>query len=78
MNRQARRRVTISSRPAPGPVHSRSSTLPRTLASLRSEAKVLGSVDDLEWTGPGAGLEEMVTRLRAWRFMDRIAALKPR
>jgi 5'-3' exonuclease len=50
----------------------------RDLATLRSEANVLGSVDELRWTGPGGGLEEMVSRLRAWRFMDRIAALSPR
>ena len=50
----------------------------RDLATLRSEAKILAGVDDLEWHGPGEGLEAMVTRLRAWRFMDRIAALDPR
>jgi hypothetical protein len=50
----------------------------RDLATLRSEAKVLENVDELEWHGPGAGLEEMVTRLRAWRFTDRVAALHPR
>ncbi len=47
----------------------------RDLATLRSEAPVLGAVDDLRWRGPGEGLEAMVTRLRAWRYMDRIAAL---
>jgi 5'-3' exonuclease len=50
----------------------------RDLATLRSEAKVLGDVDDLRWNGPGEGLGDMVTRLRAWRFMDRIAKLDPR
>jgi len=50
----------------------------RDLATLRSEAKVMADVDDIRWKGPGEGLEEMVTRLRAWRFMDRMAALDPR
>ncbi len=50
----------------------------RDLATLRSEAKVLAAVDDLRWQGPGDGLGEMVTRLRAWRFMDRVDALGPR
>jgi 5'-3' exonuclease len=50
----------------------------RDLATLRSEAKVLASVDDLRWRGPGEGLAEMATRLRAWRFMDRVDALGPR
>ena len=52
--------------------------LSRDLATLRSEAKVVGNVDELQWPGPTDALEEMVTRLRAWRFMDRIAALNPR
>ena len=50
----------------------------RDLATLRSEANVVTNVDELRWAGPTDGLEEMVTRLRAWRFMDRIAALDPR
>jgi 5'-3' exonuclease len=50
----------------------------RDLATLRSEAKVLAAVDDLRWRGPGEGLGEMATRLRAWRFMDRVDALGPR
>jgi hypothetical protein len=50
----------------------------RDLATLRSEAKVIANVDELHWAGPTDALEEMVTRLRAWRFMDRIAALNPR
>ena len=50
----------------------------RDLATLRHEAKVLGDVDELRWPGPGDGLSAMATRLRAWRFMDRVAALGPR
>ena len=50
----------------------------RDLATLRSESKVITDVDQLRWHGPAHGLEEMVTRLRAWRFTDRVAALDPR
>ncbi len=50
----------------------------RDLATLRSEAKVLADVDDLRWKGPTDGLGDMVTGLRAWRFMDRVDALSPR
>ncbi len=50
----------------------------RDLATLRSEAKVVADVEDLRWHGPANGLEEMTTRLRAWRFTDRVAALGPR
>ena len=50
----------------------------RDLATLRREAPVLAKVDDLRWQGPGEGLGEMVTRLRAWRFTDRLGALDRR
>ncbi len=50
----------------------------RDLATLRSEAKVIANVDELVWKGPGEGLSEMATRLRAWRFTDRVDALGPR
>jgi len=50
----------------------------RDLATLRSEAEVVAGVDDLRWPGPTAGLGDMATRLRAWRFTDRVAALDPR
>ncbi len=50
----------------------------RDLATLRSEAKVVTDVEDLRWHGPTDGLGEMATRLRAWRFTDRVAALGPR
>ena len=50
----------------------------RDLATLRREDPVLADVDDLRWEGPAGGLGEMVTRLRAWRFTDRLAALERR
>ncbi|MGI8808609.1 MAG: 5'-3' exonuclease [Acidimicrobiales bacterium] len=50
----------------------------RDLATLRSEAKVIADVDELRWQGPADGLGDMATRLRAWRFTDRVAALDPR
>ena len=50
----------------------------RDLATLRHEAPVLADVEDLRWQGPGDGLGEMVTRLRAWRFNERLAALDRR
>jgi 5'-3' exonuclease len=49
----------------------------RDLATLRADAKVLGDVDELRWRGPGDWLAEMATRLRAWRFTERVAALHP-
>jgi 5'-3' exonuclease len=49
----------------------------RDLATLRSDAKVLGDVDELRWRGPQDGLADMATRLRAWRFMERVEALRP-
>ena len=50
----------------------------RDLATLRRDAKVLADVDDLVWPGPGQGLDHMATRLRAWRFSERVAKLAPR
>jgi 5'-3' exonuclease len=50
----------------------------RDLATLRSEAKVITEVEELRWHGPADGLAEMATRLRAWRFTDRVDALGPR
>jgi 5'-3' exonuclease len=47
----------------------------KDLATLRADAKVLGDVEDLRWHGPGDGLAEMATRLRAWRFTERVEAL---
>ena len=47
----------------------------RDLATLRSDAKVLGDVEELRWHGPGDGLADMATRLRAWRFVERVEAL---
>ena len=50
----------------------------RDLATLRKDAPVLADVEDLRWKGPGDGLPEMVTRLRAWRFTERLSALDRR
>ena len=50
----------------------------RDLATLRHDAPVLADVEDLRWHGPADGLGEMVTRLRAWRFKERLAALERR
>jgi len=50
----------------------------RDLATLRADAKVLRDVEQLRWEGPGHGLEDMASRLRAWRFTDRVAALLAR
>ena len=47
----------------------------KDLATLRSDAKVLAAVDELRWRGPGEGLGQMASRLRAWRFTDRVDAL---
>jgi 5'-3' exonuclease len=47
----------------------------RDLATLRADAKVLGTVDELRWTGPASGLGAMTTRLRAWRLTERVEAL---
>ncbi len=50
----------------------------RDLATLRREAPVLAGVEDLRWKGPADGLGDMVKRLRAWRFDERLAKLAPR
>jgi 5'-3' exonuclease len=50
----------------------------RDLATLRADAKVLGDVEDLRWHGPREGLADMATRLRAWRFVERVEALRRR
>jgi 5'-3' exonuclease len=50
----------------------------RDLATLRRHAPVLADVDDLRWTGPADGIDDMAKRLRAWRFTERLAALGPR
>jgi 5'-3' exonuclease len=47
----------------------------KDLATLRADAKVLGDVDELRWRGPGDGLGEMATRLRARGFAERVTAL---
>jgi 5'-3' exonuclease len=45
----------------------------RDLATLRVDARVLDSVDQLRWTGPTPALEEMARRIRAWRLVERVA-----
>lgn len=47
----------------------------RDLATLRSEAPVLGHVDDLRWQGPRPQLAAMGQRLRAPRLAERAGAL---
>jgi 5'-3' exonuclease len=47
----------------------------RDLATLRADAKVLGAVDELRWTGPAGDLGEMAARLRAPRLAERAEAL---
>jgi hypothetical protein len=50
----------------------------RDLATLRREAPVLAQVEDLRWQGPAGGLGDMIKRLRAWRFDERLAKLARR
>lgn len=54
----------------------------RDLATLRSDAPVLESVDGLEWSGPTPALDEMGQRLRANELASRAgeiaARLRPR
>jgi 5'-3' exonuclease len=47
----------------------------RDLATLRSDIKVLGDVDELRWTGPGDDLAEYAERLRARGLAERVKAL---
>ena len=44
----------------------------RDLATLRSDAPVLDTVEDLRWTGPTEALDEMARRIRAWRLVERV------
>jgi 5'-3' exonuclease len=48
----------------------------RDLATLRADAPVLDQVDDVRWNGPNGDLEDMATRLRATRLVERVAALR--
>ena len=47
----------------------------RDLATLRADADVLQSIDDLRWTGPTPALDAMAKELRAWRLPERANAL---
>jgi 5'-3' exonuclease len=47
----------------------------RDLATLRAEAPVLASVDELRWRGPTDALPDMARRLRAGRLAERAAAI---
>jgi 5'-3' exonuclease len=46
----------------------------RTLATLRSDAAVMGAVDDLGWTGPRADFEEYGQRLKSPELHRRASA----
>lgn len=50
----------------------------RRLATLEADEPVLGSVDDLEWTGPRPEFLEMATRLEALGLAERAAKLATR
>jgi 5'-3' exonuclease len=44
----------------------------RDLATLRTQEPVLGTVEDLRWTGPSRGLDDVARRIRAWRLVERV------
>ena len=44
----------------------------RHLATLRTDEPVVAKVEDLRWTGPTEGLDEMARRVRAWRLVERV------
>lgn len=50
----------------------------RDLATLRTQAAVLGSVEDLRWKGPGEGFAEIARSLEAPRLLERANALAAR
>lgn len=43
----------------------------RTLATLRFDAPVFDSINELQWKGPGAGFEECCRRIKADGLLDR-------
>ena len=47
----------------------------RNLATLRSDLKVLGDVEELRWHGPAGDMADMATRLRARGMTERVQAL---
>ncbi|HKD81774.1 MAG TPA: 5'-3' exonuclease H3TH domain-containing protein [Candidatus Angelobacter sp.] len=48
----------------------------RTLATLRLDAPVFNTVDDLRWRGPGVAFREHARRMNAQTLVDRAAGLK--
>jgi 5'-3' exonuclease len=48
----------------------------RRLATLRTDAPTIASVEDLRWAGPGAGFDALCARLEAPRLASRAASLK--
>jgi 5'-3' exonuclease len=48
----------------------------RTLATLRLDVHVFGSVDDLQWKGPRMNFEELCRRIKAPDLLRRTLALK--
>jgi 5'-3' exonuclease len=47
----------------------------RILATLRTDAEVLGQVDELRWSSPTDGFADVAARLRAPRLAEKAAAL---
>jgi 5'-3' exonuclease len=47
----------------------------RDLATLRSDAPVLDSIDGLRWTGATSDLDDIAKRIRAWRLVERATKL---
>ena len=48
----------------------------RTLATLRLDAPVFESVEDLCWKGPRAGFEETCRRIKAPELLRRVTSAK--
>jgi 5'-3' exonuclease len=49
----------------------------RTLATLRLDAPMFNNVDDLRWTGPRAGFEELCRRIKAPELLRRATTKSP-
>ncbi|MEA2704456.1 MAG: hypothetical protein QOJ69_652 [Actinomycetota bacterium] len=50
----------------------------KDLATLRADAEVVGTVEDMRWKGPTDRLEQLAVTLRAPRLVERVNALHPR
>ena len=50
----------------------------RDLATLRTNARLFDSVDDLRWSGPGPALFDLCARLGVPGFFKRVQALTDR